>query len=95
MGQRYNKNAKTVDCGFQKVALEISEAKLRKKKQAANCISFCKCTGSLQDRSMFPVKESDFLDDVHTDAYGFFVHRNQVMMTLGQSFAQGFHHTFD
>lgn len=61
MGQRYNKNAKTVDCGFQKVALEISEAKLRKKKQAANCISFCKCTGSLQDRSMFPVKDQTSL----------------------------------
>lgn len=76
MGQRYNKNAKTGDCGFQKVVLEMSEVKLRKKKQASG-------------------KESDFLDDVHTDAYGFFVHRNQVMMTLGQSFAQGFHHTFD
>lgn len=61
MGQRYNKNAKTVDCGFQKVALEISEAKLRKKKQAANRISFCKCTGSLQDRSMFPVKDQTSL----------------------------------
>ncbi len=36
MGQRYNKNAKTGDCGFQKVALEVSEVKLRKKKQAAN-----------------------------------------------------------
>lgn len=94
MGQRYNKNAKTGDCGFQKVALEVSEVKLRKKKQAANCISFCKCTGSLQDRSISG-KESDFLDDVHTDAYGFFVHRNQVMVTLGQSFVQGFHYTFD
>mgnify|MGYP006956631051 CR=1 FL=1 len=40
MGQRYNKNAKTGDCGFQKVALEVSEVKLRKKKQAANCIPF-------------------------------------------------------
>lgn len=47
MGQRYNKNAKTVDCGFQKVALEILEVKLWKKKQAANRISFCKCAGSL------------------------------------------------
>lgn len=56
MGQRYNKNAKTGDCGFQKVALEVSEVKLRKKKQAANCIPFCKCTGSLQDRSMLPVR---------------------------------------
>ena len=47
MGQRYNKNAKTGDCGFQKVALEMSEVKLRKKKQAANRISLCKCAGSL------------------------------------------------
>ncbi len=47
MGQRYNKNAKTGDCGFQKVALEILEVKLWKKKQAANRISFCKCAGSL------------------------------------------------
>lgn len=47
MGQRYNKNAKTGDCGFQKVALEMLEVKLWKKKQAANCISFCKCAGSL------------------------------------------------
>lgn len=47
MGQRYNKNAKTGDSGFQKVALEMSEVKLRKKKQAANRISFCKCAGSL------------------------------------------------
>lgn len=31
MGQRYNKNAKTGDCGFQKVALEMSEVKLRKR----------------------------------------------------------------
>lgn len=61
MGQRYNKNAKTVDCGFQKVALEVSEAKLLKKKQAANCISSCKCTGSLQDRSMFPVRNQTSL----------------------------------
>ncbi len=62
MGQRYNKNAKTGDCGFQKVALEMSEVKLRKKKkQAANCISFCKCTGSLQDRSMLPVRNQTSL----------------------------------
>ena len=47
MGQRYNKNAKTGDCGFQKVALEMSEVKLWKKNQAANRISFCKCAGSL------------------------------------------------
>lgn len=47
MGQRYNKNAKTGDCGFQKVALEMLEVKLWKKKQAANHISFCKCAGSL------------------------------------------------
>ena len=31
MGQRYNKNAKTVDCGFQKVVLEMLEVKLWKK----------------------------------------------------------------
>lgn len=61
MGQRYNKNAKTGDCGFQKVALEVSEVKLLKKKQAANCISFCKCTGSLQDRSMLPVRNQTSL----------------------------------
>ena len=61
MGQRYNKNAKTGDCGFQKVALEVSEVKLRKKKQAANYISFCKCTGSLQDRSMLPVRNQTSL----------------------------------
>ena len=61
MGQRYNKNAKTGDCGFQKVALEVSEVKLRKKKQAANCIPFCKCTGSLQDRSMLPVRNQTSL----------------------------------
>lgn len=61
MGQRYNKNAKTGDCGFQKVALEVSEVKLRKKKQTANCISFCKCTGSLQDRSMLPVRNQTSL----------------------------------
>ena len=61
MGQRYNKNAKTGDCGFQKVALEMSEVKLRKKKQAANSISFCKCTGSLQDRSMLPVRNQTSL----------------------------------
>lgn len=47
MGQRYNKNAKTGDCGFQKVALEMFEVKLWKKKQATNRISFCKCAGSL------------------------------------------------
>ena len=61
MGQRYNKNAKTGDCGFQKVVLEMSEVKLRKKKQSANCISFCKCTGSLQDRSMLPVRNQTSL----------------------------------
>jgi hypothetical protein len=61
MGQRYNKNAKTGDCGFQKVALEVSEVKLRKKKQAANYISFCKCTGNLQDRSMLPVRNQTSL----------------------------------
>lgn len=61
MGQRYNKNAKTVDCGFQKVVLEILDVKSWKKKQAANCISFCKCTGSLQDRSMFPVRNQTSL----------------------------------
>ena len=71
MGQRYNKNAKTGDCGFQKVALEVSEVKLRKKKQAANCIPFCKSTGSpeekksrtgsLQDRSMLPVRNQTSL----------------------------------
>lgn len=31
MGQRYNKNAKTGDCGFQKVVLEMLEVKLWKK----------------------------------------------------------------
>ncbi len=35
-----------------------------------------------------------FLDDVHTNADGFFVHRNQVVMTLGQCFAERFHYTF-
>lgn len=61
MGQRYNKNAKTGDCGFQKVTLEILEVKLRRKKKAANCISFCKCTGSLQDRSMLLVRNQTSL----------------------------------
>ncbi len=61
MGQRYNKNAKTGDCGFQKVTLEILEVKLRRKKKAANCISFCKCTGSLQDRSMLLVRSQTSL----------------------------------
>ena len=59
MGQRYNKNAKTGDCGFQKVALRCWEVKLER--QAANCIPFCKCTGSLQDRSMLPVRNQTSL----------------------------------
>ena len=61
MGQRYNKNAKTGDCGFQKVALEMLEVKLWKKKQAANRISIYKCAGSLQDRSMLPVRNQTSL----------------------------------
>ena len=93
MGQRYNKNAKTGDCGFQKVALEVSEVKLRKKKQAANCISFCKCI-ELQDRSMLPVRNQTSL-----------MMSIPMRMLLRSSesgdgdarakFCAGFHHTFD
>ena len=61
MGQRYNKNAKMGDCGFQKVALEMFEVKLWKKKQAANRNSFCKCPGSLSYRSTLPVRNQTSL----------------------------------
>ena len=49
------------DFGFQKLTLELSEVKFCKMKQAANCIPFCKCTGSLQDRSMLPVRNQTSL----------------------------------
>lgn len=39
----------------------MSEVKLRKKEQAANCIPFCKCTGSLQDKSMLPTRSQTSL----------------------------------